>query len=246
MYKTILHDYFYHYKTGFKNILLGGNWYFYFYALIMVPMLNHDTMLEYQYIAGILPMLLSLLLSRMYGGQMSKTFFLCPLSKEQRTQYVREGIFLRIGLSVMVFLVLNLILLSLEQLSWFMFLAELYIMLLYAISVNIYCQPAAINKRTNQKYYPLLGNYELWNIFAQISGIINLLLLSTYEGTEVAWEYILATLLFLLQLVFTIVIIKKFYRQIIRQVTYYEVIEIIDNDTFKSRNYYQPNQESES
>lgn len=229
MYKTVLHDYRYHLKEGFDN-LDGTSWFVYIYPIWLLPALSGmGSRMATVFICALVPLYFSLALSRMYGGQIDKTLFLCPMSREDRRRYVKTGMRIRIGIGVGIFLVLHVILAGLGWISLPMFGAKLVVMVLAAVSFNIYCQPDQKSAYGTKRRYPLSGNYEIWNILAQGMGIANMMLLSLYEENERLWELILTGAAVLLQLGVCIQIIRKFYRQVLERAVCYETGRETDN-----------------
>lgn len=224
MYKMILQDYLHNIKGSLKNTDVAS-WLFYFYpTFCLLSIGDMTTKDEICFILFILPFVFSLMLSRMYGGRMSKTFYLCPLSGSQRTEYIKKGIRLRILCSICLFLLLNGMLFAMRWLSPNLFFLKLFSMTCASISHNMYCQPIVSSPEALKRVYPLIGNYELFNIPAQVFGILSILLLSLLDGKESLWEFILIGLCLLLQLIFCIQMVRKFYRQILKQSAFYETI----------------------
>ena len=220
MYRAVLHDYRYHIKEGLRGLDPGAGA-IYIYTMVY-GCLMHDFERLIAHETAMLPLVFGLLLSRMYGGMMSQTFFLCPLSAEDRKNYMRTGIRLRFMMAMGLFLLLNLPLVFGGLLSFPMFAAKLMSMTAAALSFNIYCQPRVINGRTAKKVYPFAGNYEFYNITAQVLGICNMLLLSFWEENEHLWELILVTVLIFAQIYVAVRMVKKFYAQIIEQAVCFE------------------------
>lgn len=224
MYRTVLHDYRYHIKEGFKGLDLGA-WVIYVCVIADGGLLTHDFERFIAYETAMLPLVFGLLLSQMYGGRMSQTFFLCPLSAEDRKNYMRTGMKLRFMMAMGLFLLLNLPTVFGGLLSFPVFGAKLVVMLVAALSFNIHCQPRVINSRTAKRVYPFAGNYEFYNITAQVLGICNMMLLSFWEENEHLWELILMTVLILAQIYVAVRMVKKFYAQIIEQAVCFETVE---------------------
>lgn len=224
MYKTVLHDYRYHRKDGFRNLLsIPGIWFVYLYPLWFLPAVSDMGFREAAvFFSAMVPVLFSLMFSRMYGGQIGKTLFLCPMSKEDRRAYVKAGMRIRIGFCVGLFLVLHSVLAALGWITLPMFAAKLTVMILSAVSVNIYCQPDHKGDDGTKRSYPLRGNYAVWDMLAQIMCIVNMVLLSMYEGNERLWELILTAALILFQFAVCMELVCKFYPQVLEHTVCYE------------------------
>ena len=223
MYKMVLKDYRLHFKDSFKNLYNSG-WYIYFYLIVMGPMIiNKEEPLNagLNYYFTFIPFIIALMLSRMYSGLMGKTFYLCPLSKEQRKSYFITGMKLRIIVPILLFIILDGILLIVKFESLFLFFAKLFVISCAAVSFNIYCQPVLKKPNSSERTYPLLGNYEVYNILAQCFAIFNILLLINWDSFDIL-GIIALTICFSIQTYLCIQLIRKFYPQIICQTEYFE------------------------
>lgn len=192
--------------------------------MTFVPLISEQNFsLEFFFhVTSMLPLLFSVLISRMYGGKLSKTLYLCPLSKEQVREYMKKGMILRIVISVVIFLLFNMASLILGYMPLWIFLTKLFLMTCSAICFNIYCQPDNKTSSAMERTYPLIGNYEVRNVFAQVFAAIGMLILSLVEGNEQTWEYVLIAIIPILQLFLCINVYKRFYHQIINLAEFYE------------------------
>lgn len=223
MYKMVLQDYRLHFKDSLKNLYNSG-WYIYIYLIVMGPMvLDAGDSLEagLKYYFAFIPFMIALMLSRMYSGLMGKTFYLCPLSKEQRKSYFLAGMKLRILFPISLFILLNSILLILKFDSILLFFAKLLVVSCAAVSFNIYCQPVIKSPNSMERSYPLLGNYELYNITSQFIAIFALFLFTEWESFVILGKVVTAVFV-AVQLYVCIQLIRKFYPQIICQTEYFE------------------------
>ncbi len=220
MYKMVLHDYRLHFKDALKS-LSSSEWYIYIYLIAIAPTIIgiDNSLLEYYFF--LIPLLISLIISRMYGGLMGKTFYLCPLSKEQRKSYIFAGMQLRTFFPIVLFIVLNGILVIFEILSPMLFMLELFVMVCASISFNIYCQPVVKSNNSTERFYPLLGNYELYKTLAQYSAMFSLFIFPSWEEFEIFGKTI-SVIPLAFQLFICIKIIRLFYPQIICQADYFE------------------------
>ena len=223
MYKTVLRDYVSHVKDGMKNIF-WSDWAPYFYFMVFAPAWSggKDGYLVRQLYAMFFPIMIALLLSRMYGGVMSKTFFLCPLSEMQRKMYAKAGIHIRVAIPTVLFIVLNILVLVFYKIPFWMFLVRLGVFLSAAIVCNIYCQPVYADREKNERKYALVGNYWLWNVFLQVFTFVSTVILCSFEYNEKLWEFIIVGIFIAAQIFIGIKMIIKFYPQVINQATYYE------------------------
>lgn len=223
MYKTVLRDYVSHISDGVKNIF-WTDWGCYFYLIMLAPAWSgsKDDYLMLQIYAMFFPCMIALLLSRMYGGVMSKTFFLCPLSKEQREAYAKAGIHIRVAIPTVLFIIFNTLVLIFYKIPFWMFVVRFAVFLSEATACNIYCQPVYADRVKNERKYALIGNYGMWNVLLQISTVFVTIILCYFEYDEGLYELLFTGIIVAVQLFISIKMIKMFYPQVINQSTYYE------------------------
>ena len=225
MYRAVLRDYRYHLKE--KLVMLKKQWWSWWpvmYCCFLMPFSLNKTR---PYIVGVLgvtlPLCITLLMTVMYGGQISKTLYLCPMSVEDRKRYIEVGIRLRVIITMVTFTVLNVILMLFNVMDIYMFVTKFFSMLLFAISTNIYCPVENINSTNSSlTFVKARGKVEIYRISSLILGMFCLLILSCFEGNEKMWELILVAVLLLAQLVICIMMVVKFYGLIVDRVSYYE------------------------
>ena len=220
MYKIVLRDYFYHFKDAFKNIY-WSDWFLYFYITFLMPVLL-DIDYGTSFYSCFIPLMLALLLSRMYSGVMPKAFFLCPLTAKERQAYAKAGMHIRIALPLILFLILNIIALAKGTLPFYMFTAKLLLFTTACIAYNVYCQPIRNADDLPNRKFGLKGNFEFWNSLVQITTIIVIFILCSFEYNEELWELIITGILVAVQMYVCIRTIVTFYPQVINQATYYE------------------------
>lgn len=226
MYKTVLRDYLYHIKDGLKNIdWTGSGWFIPVWIFIYIPQLSKmidSTMLNV--FSFLIPYVLGLMLSRMYGGVMPKTFFLCPFSAMQRQQYTKTGIQIRVAIPAAFFVVFNILLMVFDKMPFAMFCVRFVVFLSAATACNIYCQPVRRNTRDTDynRKFDLVGNYGLWDVMLQVLTFAVTMILCCFEYDESTWELIFTGLLIVAQLFVSMGMIKKFYPQVIDRATFYE------------------------
>lgn len=222
MYSLILHDYIEHFKESFKN-MKDVSFFIYIYFIFMPLISERSFSLSFFFhFTSFLPLGFSILLARMYGGKLSKTLYLCPLSKEQIKEYIKKGIILRIIISITVFILFNITTVILGYMPLWIFACKLILMIFSSICCNIYCQPNFKTSSALERTYPLEGNYETRNLFAQIFGAIGMLILSACRPKESVYVYAIIGIIIFSQLLVAINIYKNFYHQIIDKSVFYE------------------------
>ena len=220
MYSLILKDYRSHLRSSLRWLFDND----FSTVIIMFFVLGSDHKRPDAALAITIPYILCMALSRMYGGCMSKTLFLCPLDEQGRMEYMKKSIRLRIIISLLIYFVLNLIVIAFGGFSIKRFLLWLYFMICVSFSFNTYTRPKKVETRyATDKVYPVKGNYELWNFWTQFTATISIIAFAGYKGGELyAFEIVIGCILFVFQGICAIVMVKKFYKQVIEQAAFYE------------------------
>lgn len=230
MWKMVLGDMRYGAKEGVKQVFREpGSWYIYFYLLAFAPVffdIGGGYLLSYYF--ALVPMLLALLMSRMYAGRADKALYLCPLSREERKRYWLISWALRAGAPVLLSLLLNGALLALGILSLLPFVLVAATNFLYAAAVNLYCRPVRDSSRFMERRYPLPGHYEAWNVAVQLFGVITILaatgLADDLRKTEGASAFDTAAVLalFFCHALPAVLMLVKYFRPVLEHEAVYE------------------------
>ncbi|MBO6015170.1 MAG: hypothetical protein J6P60_01115, partial [Lachnospiraceae bacterium] len=148
---------------------------------------------------------IGLFLSRLYPNRMSKTLLLCPMSMQQKKQYIRTGFVIRVVFPYGLFLLLEgatmLVMLNhrlVHASEIVLWAAKAWILLLSLISVNIYCQPIDPIPYVMGRKYRLPGNYEIWNILVQLLAIFGGMILGsaiTDQKSETVFDIVVDLIL---------------------------------------------------
>ncbi len=220
MYSLILKDYRSHWRSSLRWLFDND----FSTVLIMFLVMGSDHKRADAALTITIPYILCLALSRMYGGCMSKTLYLCPLDSEGRKEYMKKSIRLRIIMSISIYMVLSLIVMAFGAFSIKRFLSWLYFMICVSFSFNTYTRPKRVETRyATDKVYPVKGDYELWNFWTQFTATISIIAMAGYRGGKVSTvELVLGCILFVLQGIWAIVMVKKFHKQVIEQAAFYE------------------------
>ncbi|MBE5961878.1 MAG: hypothetical protein E7256_10970 [Lachnospiraceae bacterium] len=243
MLRLVLNDYKYGFNQGLINVARSG-WMIYIYMLVGVPLMFHfDVTGIVTFYCSMIPMLLAMLLSRMYANVMNKTLLLCPLSKQERKDYFNTALGVRIAIPTALFLLLDGSLTILDIIPPVFFLLMTIVLVLYAVAVNIYCTPKAPTSRAISRSYDLPGTYEVWNGLMQVSGLLNMLSLvsavTDKENPVTRGDEIVIGVLIAVELLLCIKIIVTYYKPVLWQTTSYEVqkrVEVMNaENTAKNR-----------
>lgn len=221
MYRLILNDYRSHWHSGLKKMYNAGVGFTFAWFVVMGIYDSHGRPAFW----GIyIPYMLTLILSRMYGGYLNKTLFLCPFDKNTRQEYAAKSIRLRIIIPTSLFLIINLTLLFCRKMSIIIFLLSLFVFLCMVLYLNMYCQPIIINPDTKETIYPVLGNYSVLNGFSHICSYFNINFISELSvslETPPIIGLIFIVFFVILQFILCICMVRKFYKQILRETVFY-------------------------
>lgn len=222
MYKMILNDYRSHFKSSLKKMWNNsGIYYVIFMTIFLMPDEDERSLF---YLGLYIPCLTVYILSRMYGGYLNKTFFLCPMDAEGRRQYAIESFRLRMIIPTIMFIIGNVLLLIFKEFDLTIFLLRFWTFGCIAVSVNVYCQPKCF-ANNNEKVSPFIGNYDTVNIWSTLVNVAAGICCATtcFSVFEMSTEGKVMTSLFLgLQLIVTIIKVKRFYWQSITVMDFYK------------------------
>ena len=107
MVKMILNEYRCKFIPAMKVYMAQSYIYFYL-GLVITHMFVFKTV-YLKYIWGMLPMLLGLLLSKIFPNQLSKLMFLCPMTAKDRKKYLITAYFVRVGIPIAIFILIGII-----------------------------------------------------------------------------------------------------------------------------------------
>ena len=234
MFRLVLKDYKQQYRESVKRMNAAG-YYIYFYFLIYVPIYSHMTDGIWKglcFYAFFLPFCFGIFLSRLYPNRMSRTLLLCPLSRQQKEQYIRCGFVIRVFVPFFLYLIFEggvmLVMLWKKEfvmsqlwewtgITWFLFVN--------LVSLNIYCLPIDSSPKAYSGKYRLPGNYEIWNILVQLAaffgGVIMLSALTSQEA-EPVFDIIVEILFLVIATALCIKMIVTYMKPIMEQAISYE------------------------
>lgn len=173
------------------------------------------------YLGVTIPYIISLMLSRMYGGCMSKTFYLCPNDDKYRREYITKSIYLRILISLLIYVLVNVMLMLLGRITWVEFLVWMYFIICVSIAFNTFTRPKRVKTTySTKKVYPVKGEYELWNFLIQFTGAITIILLAGYSVSAERWRFS-GVISFLTISLLTVLMGKNYYKQVIDNLCFY-------------------------
>ena len=222
MYRIILGDFRSHFKSSLKSLWNDGGMFAVIYMVIFS--LPDEESRALYYLGLSLPCVMAYILSRMYGGYLSKTFFLCPMDAKGRKQYARESYRLRVLIPTALFLMINILLLILGEFDISIFVVRFLAFGCTAVSENIYVQPKYLKDNT---VTPFIGNYETVNVWSKLVNILNIIILLAMDGhytiTQMGeWSLAIVVGLLAWQLILTIIKFKRFYWQSIVVMEFYK------------------------
>ena len=215
MYKLILNDYRSHFKNTLKALWNDGG----VYAILCMTIfsLPEEDDRAMCCLCLSVPCIVAYILSRMYGGCLSKTFFLCPMDAKGRRQYAKESYRLRIIIPTVIFFIGNILLLIFNEFDITMFLIRLFAFGCTAVSINIYCSSKVFTNK-NTEISPFIGNYDMVNIWSNLMNLLSIIALVSMDGYYSVFEMrkgtiVLIGLILAWQFILTVIKVKNFYWQ---------------------------------
>ena len=224
MYRLILGDYRSHFKSTLKTLWNdGGVFAIFFITMLSLP--DQDDRVLY-YLSLSVPCVVAYFFSRMYGGCLSKTFFLCPMDAKGRRQYAKKSYRLRIIIPTVIFLIGNILLMVFKEFDITVFLIRLLAFGCTAVSINIYCPPKSFPNK-NTEISPFIGNYDTVNIWSNLMNLFIIIVLVSTEEYYSVFEMRKGTIVIIgivlgWQLILTVIKVKNFYWQSIVVMEFYK------------------------
>lgn len=172
---VVIRDYRLGWRAGLKKVNKQWPLYNYLYFFIM-PFINLDSSKNISiYFICMLPLMGTILLARIYPCQLSKTLYLCPLDKKERSAYIYMGYWVRVFFSVAIFASVGILLLLVYQANLEWVLLILCMQILFSLSTNLYLA-SAFRKPDFEKKQKMKG-YSTWYLVAHFVGLLMLLVL---------------------------------------------------------------------
>lgn len=230
MFRMVLDDYRSQAKQAFKDTWKTGNWVIYMYMMVYPPLFIHFNIDEYfVYYAMILPMILGVLLSRMYPNKLGKTLFLCPMTEKEKREYLETGFWIRVFLPSILYVVAGILLTIKGILKPFYFVAYAIAIFCFLVSVNIYRQPKGLketNLMSEVKVYDLPGHFGFWSVAAQVAGMCGVFWVTAIivdsDATLDNIELVGVILIFAAIIFICIKMVVSYYKPVMEGAIYYE------------------------
>lgn len=134
-----------------------------------------------KYCVGMLPMLFGLLLSRMFPNQLNKLLFLCPMDEKDRKKYLITAYFVRVGISVSLFLILSvpLLIIGYLPLSEFLSVSVLTVSFILGANIHHHFLSLSIIRETWDKVFWLTFAYGFLSLISQMNVWVAMIFFST-------------------------------------------------------------------
>jgi len=222
----VLRDYRMHWKERLQNVFKNGSWFAYLYLMIVPAFEYTDKISRAMTYYGILfPLMIGLLLSRMYSNGLNKTMFLCPLEKEERKRYLVSAYWLRVSIPTILFMLIGSILVAIHNISMKAFPILIISETMFFIATNLYLE-AAYQKPDYEKKHNLSG-YTFWQIVAQVFGLgFMVICMGLAQDLNVPFrmmDFIIVFLLLVLQFAITMKIVLGYWEKVMWIATDYEL-----------------------
>lgn len=224
----VLRDYRMHWKEEIQNIFKNSSWFIYLYVMIIPANLFDYTdkiSRAVTYYGILFPLMIGLLLSRMYPNGLNKTMFLCPLEKEERKRYLVSAYWLRVIVPTFLFMLIGAILVGTHNISMKSYLIIYVSETMYFIASNLYLE-AAYQKPDYEKKHNLSG-YTSWQIVAQLFGLFFMVICIGFAGDLYvpfrSMDFAIIFLLLMIQFAITMKIVLGYWEKVMWIATDYEL-----------------------
>jgi len=121
------------------------------------------------YITVIILMFFGALISRMYPCRLEKTLLLCPLTREEKMQYVKTGYLLKVFLPLLIYILAGIAWMILKAASPFYLLIVGIWMFFFLSCANIYSAPEPGGAFFHEKSGAF--EYEAWHVANALLGV---------------------------------------------------------------------------
>lgn len=230
MLRMVLDDYRHNFLSALKEFgLVENGWWMYAYMLILPFVMFRSFTLreELVYYGTMVPLLGGTFFARLYSNHMSKTLFLCPMSRKLRIGYFKTAFLLRIVMPLFVFLVFSGMLFLFKVIQAFEFFVALMVLLMYLISINVCADSWDGKPEMAGEKYALPGYFPMWSVLGQISGIMNMIIVVGFRGRNSGEPYslgelILAGVLLIIQALILIKIVSNYLKPVMERSVSYE------------------------
>ncbi|MBQ2803380.1 MAG: hypothetical protein IJF07_05725 [Lachnospiraceae bacterium] len=229
MLRQAVNDYFRAFNIGnFKGLLNDfGKWYWIVYLSIILPI---DWVLmdkQYNliiYFMEVIPCIWMFVGVGCVPLSLPKIMFLCPMEKKEREDYVR-GLF---GVNVMVPVILAGCLQIIESMIYhqlnIFYLSNLFTLVAMSVSLLLFPDTSIIERgKRNMAFKPISRGYNITNIVLAAFHIYLMILAKNDGGQLPLGLCIYFTVSIMIQLLFTIAILRRNKALIIEAATKYEV-----------------------
>lgn len=231
MFRIVWDDYRHNFRSALKGLRGVGNWWFNYVYWSIIPLILPSTTLKEAivYYCTMLPLLGGMFLARLYPNRMSKTLFLCPMSRKMRIRYFKTAFLLRIAIPTFVSLLTVGMLFLCKIMQEPECFLSLLVLIMCLVSVNVCTNSWAGKPETEQQGHSLPGYFPMWNVLGQISGILNTVIVNMVivpefgeNNGESCLPWVVAGVLMVIQALILMKIVSTYFRPIMEQSVSYE------------------------
>ncbi len=179
-----------------------------------------------KYLWGMLPMLLGLLLSRIYPNQLSKLMLLCPMTEKDRKKYLITAYLVRVGISIGLFIVLGFLCRQFCQITLYECAAVSFLIVFFILGANMHhsFMSLMIVRQKGDKDYVITFVYGVLHLLSCVIAWFTMIFYASIgrHGLQQDTEYRALTWLTGLVVIMNAVICVCCYKPVIRHGIYYE------------------------
>lgn len=216
-------------KASFNTMTLYFCWIY-----VYIGFMSHADFIIYS--MGIIPMLLGLFLSRMYPNQLHKLLFLCPLSEQDRKRYIVTAYRVRVGISMILYLMFSLPAVLSGYISIMKGAAIGFLVLIFVLGVNMHHSflSVQIARTEDDPYYWPAFIYGVLSAFSQITGCFAMMDFARKRSLEETFQIELAVMI-VMELLLNAGICLICYKPVMEYGVSYEKCHFIDQKFYRPK-----------
>ncbi len=233
MLKLVLGDYRCRFLSELKKyiqMIVTFGWLVIFYMVI----LHTDVIL---YLTGMVPVMIGLLLSRMFPNHLDKWLFLCPLSVQDRKKYLMTAYLVRVGIPGLLYASVSVSLAVIGYISGTVYVQMSALVISYLLGANMHHAFLSLRivRRLGEKDALISFIYGVLSLFSLIIVWIAVIFVSTIgsHGLEPYMDVAIFKNMVLVEVVINVVLCVICYRPVMQHGIHYESCQMLSREGTK-------------
>lgn len=209
-------------KERFQAIVNSENWMF-SYLLLILPTsflfvkTEESSINLWSYYSGIIPIVFCRLLAQMYPNYLDKVFYLCPFDKKDRKKYLNTAYWIRILCSVSCCILCGFVCFIFKRISILELGFSIIRILLFAVAANLEVV-SAVQKGELKNFSGWMKGFCIITVLGSVWQSCIIL----EEGKITLTDIVGMVVLWVMQIILLIVILKKYWIKIFQYALDYE------------------------